>query len=103
MPNRISKGTILAGKIVGDIGASAGSIGTAELASNAVTSAKLDVATIQYAEVSIAAAAIATLRATPVSLVAAPGAGKVLEFVSEFIRKYLFNSRRHCFHSLFKE
>lgn len=38
--------------------------------------------TLQYAEVSIAAAAIATLRATPVTLVAAPGAGKVLEFVS---------------------
>lgn len=36
----------------------------------------------QYAEVSISAAAVATLRATPVSLVAAPGAGKVLEFVS---------------------
>lgn len=89
MPNRISKGTILAGKIVGDISASAGSIGTTELASNAVTTAKLDVSTIQYAEVSIAAAAIATLRATPVTLVAAPGAGKVLEFISAaFILDY---------------
>lgn len=36
---------------------------------------------IQYAEVSIAAAALATLRATPVTLVAAPGAGKILQFL----------------------
>jgi hypothetical protein len=36
----------------------------------------------RYAEVSIAAAAVATLRAAPVTLVAAPGAGKILQFVS---------------------
>lgn len=35
---------------------------------------------VQMAEVSIAAAAIATLRATPVTLVAAPGAGFMLQF-----------------------
>lgn len=50
-----------------------------------VGSAELDETTIQYAAVSIAAAAIATLRATPVTLVAAPGAGKVLEFVSAIL------------------
>lgn len=36
----------------------------------------------QYAEVTITAAQIAALRATPKTLVAAPGAGKVLEFIS---------------------
>jgi hypothetical protein len=56
----------------GAISAAAGSIGSGEL----------DATTIQYAEVSIAAAAIRTLRATPVQLVAAPGAGKFVEFVS---------------------
>lgn len=57
-------------------------ISSAEIASNAVTSAKLDVSTIQYAEVSITNAQMLALRATPKELVAAPGAGKVLEFVS---------------------
>lgn len=55
--NQISKGKVKIGGIAGGV-------------------------TTQYAEVSISAAAVATLRATPVSLVAAPGAGKVLEFVS---------------------
>jgi hypothetical protein len=36
----------------------------------------------RYAEVSIAAASVLTLRATPVTLVAAPGTGKVLELES---------------------
>lgn len=36
----------------------------------------------QYAEVSIAAAAVATLRATPVTLVSAPGSGKVNQLLS---------------------
>jgi len=66
----------------GALAASAGSVGTTELADAAVTSAKLDEQTIRYAAVSIAAAALGTLRATPVTLVAAPGAGKILEFVS---------------------
>ena len=57
-------------------------ISSAEIASNAVTSAKLDVSTIQYAEVSITNAQMLALRATPKELVAAPGSGKVLEFVS---------------------
>jgi len=37
---------------------------------------------IQYASVNLTNAQIKALRATPVQLVAAPGAGKVLEFVS---------------------
>jgi hypothetical protein len=60
----------------------AGSVGTADLANNAVTTAKLDVSTIQYAEVALTANQIKALRATPISLVAAPGTGKVIEFVS---------------------
>lgn len=58
------------------------SITTSELADNAVTSAKLDVSTIQYAEVSLTNAQMLALRASPVTLVAAPGAGKLIEFVS---------------------
>lgn len=59
-----------------------GSVDTAELADNAVTSAKLDEKTIKYAEVSLTNAEMLALRATPKTLVAAPGAGKVLEFLS---------------------
>lgn len=70
------------GAITGDIQATAGSIGTTELANNAVTTAKLDVSTIQYAEVALTANEIKALRATPKTLVAAPGAGKIVEFVS---------------------
>ena len=40
MVERLSRGTVLAGSIIADIQAAAGSIGTAELADNAVTSAK---------------------------------------------------------------
>lgn len=45
-------------------------------------SAKLAETTIQYAEASLTHAMVVALRATPIQLVAAPGAGKVLEFVS---------------------
>ncbi len=38
---RVTKGQMLAGKIIGDIAASAGSIGTTELATNAVTTVKI--------------------------------------------------------------
>lgn len=37
---------------------------------------------VQYAEVTIPAASVAALRATPYALVAAPGAGKVIELIS---------------------
>lgn len=60
-------------------------IATAKIADNAVTSAKLDVSTIQYAEVAISSAEILALRAAPKTIVAAPGAGKVLEFVSAML------------------
>ena len=48
----------------------------------AITSPKLDESAVQYAEVEISAAEILDLFATPKELVAAPGAGKLLEFIS---------------------
>lgn len=76
------------GKVTADITAPAGSIGTTELAANAVTSAKLAETTIQYAEVTLTATEIVGSAAGDIGhaagavLVAAPGAGKTLEFVS---------------------
>ena len=59
-----------------------GSVLTADLDNDAVTSPKLDEATVQYAEVEISAAEILALFAAPKTLVAVPGAGKLLEFIS---------------------
>lgn len=39
------------------------------------------VASVQYAEITIPAASVAALRATPYTLVAAPGSGKVIQFL----------------------
>jgi len=58
---------------------------TGKLAAAAVTSAKLDATTIQYAEVAVTNAQLKALRATPKTLVAAPGAAFVLEFVSAWL------------------
>ena len=55
---------------------------TGKIAAGAVTSPKLDEPIVRYAEVEISAAEILDLFATPVELVAEPGAGKVLEFIS---------------------
>lgn len=56
---------------------------------NSVVSGDLHPTTIQYAEVAITAAEMLALRATPKELVAAPGAGYALEFVSAvFIYDY---------------
>lgn len=56
---------------------------------NSVKSDDLHPNTIQMAEVSITAAEMLALRATPKTLVAAPGAGYVLEFISAlFIYDY---------------
>ncbi len=49
---------------------------------NSVASDDLHPSTIQIAEISIPAASVLTLRATPYTLVAAPGAGYVNEFIS---------------------
>ena len=69
-----------------------GSVETADIAADAVTSAKiaanavapgdLAINTVQYAEVEISSAEILALFTTPKTLVAAPGAGKLLEFIS---------------------
>ena len=59
----------------------ASSVGTSNLVDDAVTLAKLDEGTIQAATVTIATGDVLTLATTPVELVAAPGAGKVLHFV----------------------
>lgn len=56
---------------------------------DSVVSDDLHPATIQYAEVAITAAEMLALRATPKELVAAPGSGYALEFVSAlFIYDY---------------
>lgn len=55
---------------------------TFTIANAAVTTAKLDATTIQYAAVALTNANMLNLRATPIQLVAAPGAGYVLEFIS---------------------
>src|SRR5688572_10185170 len=47
-----------------------------------VDSGDLDETALKYAEVALTSAEILALRATPKTLVAAPGAGKVLEFIS---------------------
>lgn len=57
-------------------------IGSSDITDASVASADLDPTTIQYAEVVVTNAQIKALRATPKTLVAAPGAGKLLEFIS---------------------
>lgn len=66
-----------------DLGA--GAVTSAKLADDAVTTAKLDPTTIQYAEVSITNAEMLALRATPKTLVAAPGAGYILELIKAWL------------------
>lgn len=57
-------------------------VATGKLAANAVTSGKLDESTIKYAAVEISSAELLALFTTPKTLVATPGADKVLEFIS---------------------
>ena len=64
---------------------------TAKLADGAVTSLKLAPSTVQYAVVEISSAEILALFTTPKTLVAAPGSGKVLEFIS-LLLAYDYNS-----------
>jgi len=56
--------------------------GRTRIADGFVTSAKLDESIVRYAEVEISSAEILALFTTPKSLVAAPGAGKALDFIS---------------------
>jgi hypothetical protein len=55
---------------------------TVKLAAAAVTAAKLDPTTIQTAVVNLTNAEIKALRAAPKTLVAAPGVGFLLEFIT---------------------
>jgi len=59
-----------------------GRVRTEAILDDAVTSPKLDATLVQYAEVEISSAEILALYTTAKELVAAPGAGKVLEFIS---------------------
>jgi hypothetical protein len=68
------------GKIV-DLTLAAGAIQTADIANESVTSAKLPANSIQVATVSLTNAEIKALNTSPKVLVAAPGAGKFIEFL----------------------
>jgi hypothetical protein len=76
------------GAIKGDIQATAGSIGTAEIADEGVTSAKIADSVLKVDKVTLTADEIVGDSAGEIGhadgaiLVAAPGSGKVLEFVS---------------------
>lgn len=62
-----------------------GAITGAKVAANTIATADLDISTIQTAEVSLTNTNVLNLRATPITLVAAPGAGKMLEFISAIL------------------
>lgn len=70
----------------GKVSLKAASIATGDIANDAVTSAKLSADTIQYATVTLTNANIKALAATQITLVAAPGAGFALEFVSAMLK-----------------
>lgn len=61
------------------------SLTAATLVDATVTTTQLDPTTIQYAEVAVTNAQLKALRAAPKTLVAAPGAASVLEFVSAWL------------------
>lgn len=91
--NQLTRGAAKIGKLslTSDFVAPAGSIGatelatdavtTAKIASNAVTSAELDEQTVKYTTVTLTNAQVLALRATPITIVAAPGAGKFIEIL----------------------
>ena len=57
-------------------------IGTSMFQAGSISSAALDETLIRYASVSLTNTNMLALAATPIEVVAAPGAGKVLEFIS---------------------
>lgn len=59
--------------------------GVAQTPAATVGSSEIDPAVIQYAAVSVTAAEVKALNATPKTLVAAPAAGYVLEFISALL------------------
>ncbi len=67
---------------VTQVGIPDNAVTSAKIAPNAVVSDDLAVNTVQYAEVEISSAEIKNLFTAAKQLVATPGAGKVLEFIS---------------------
>jgi len=72
----VADGAVTTAKILND------NVVTAKILNKTVTAPKLDERTVQYAEVEILSAEILNLFAAPKELVAAPGAGFALEFIS---------------------
>jgi hypothetical protein len=60
--------------------------GVLTIANSAITSAKMSEAVLKVVKVTLTNAEIKALRATPKTLVAAPGANKVVEFVSAILK-----------------
>lgn len=57
---------------------SAGHVGTADIAAASVTSAKMAEDLVRTVQVTLSSANILAMRTTPVTLIAAPGAGKIV-------------------------
>ena len=57
-------------------------VGSAEIAANAIVSADVDTGLIQVATTNLTNANIKALRATPITLVAAPAAGSYIQLIS---------------------
>lgn len=57
-------------------------VGAAQFEAGSIVSAAMNETLLKLANVSLTNANVLNLRATPITLVAAPGAGKVIEFVS---------------------
>lgn len=62
-----------------------GYVQTADIEDESVDSDKLAETTIKYAEVALTKANILAMYATPIEVIAAPGAGKVIEFLSAVV------------------
>ncbi len=73
-----SGGSIDLSAATGLLSLAAGEIDTADLAAEAVESAKVEEGLIQYADVQLTNAQVLAFRATPIALVAAPGANKAI-------------------------
>lgn len=60
-------------------------IPVAAFATNGITKAQLELQLLQWVDVAIANAAIDTMNATPVQLIAAPGSGKIIQFLGAIV------------------
>jgi hypothetical protein len=81
----VGNGTTLVSVVMsGD--ATLASSGAITVANNAITSAKMSEAVMKVVKVTLTNAEIKALRATPKTLVAAPGANKVVQYVSAILK-----------------